>query len=414
MALISDNWKFDILTILVGVITLLYLFFKRTYSYWDRKGFKYVPDINFIFGNFKRAFLLKESFFETLDTLYKSSNEPFVGIYNLFGRPVLLIRDPELIRSVIIKDFSYFTDRGIHCNEDYDPLSATLVALPGQKWKNLRGKLTPTFTSGKLKAMFSTLVSCGSTLQNYLAKLADKNELLDVREISASHATNIIASVAFGIDIDTINNPDNEFRVCGRQIFEISISNSIRSLMTFTAPNLLSLLRIKSIRPEVESFIKSVVKENLEYREKNNISRKDFFQLLIQLRNNGTVHLDDQWETVIQADENQKKMSFNEIAAQAFVFFAAGFETSSSTLTFCMFELAKNPEIQEKVHNEIDSVIESHNGEITYECISEMTYLENCIDGRIYFRDSKKRTESKYFYFYCRNIEKIYSCSDVD
>lgn len=152
---------------------------------------------------------------------------------------------------------------------------------------SVRGKLTPTFTSGKLKAMFSTLVDCGSTLQNHLTNLADKNELLDVREISASHATNVIASVAFGIDVDTINNPNNDFRVCGRQIFELSLSNLIRTLLAFTAPKLLGILRIKSVRTEVETFIKTVVKQTLEYRERNNISRKDFFQLLIQLRNNG-------------------------------------------------------------------------------------------------------------------------------
>lgn len=135
MALISDSWKFDIFTILVGVISLLYVLFKRTYSYWDRNGFKSVPGVNYFFGNFKRTFLQKEHFVETVDSLYKHKNEPFVGIYTVL-RPVLLLRDPELIRSILIRDFSYFTDRGIHCNEDYDPLSANLVALPGQKWKN--------------------------------------------------------------------------------------------------------------------------------------------------------------------------------------------------------------------------------------------------------------------------------------
>ena len=146
----------------------------------------------------------------------------------------------------------------------------------------------------------------------------------------------------------------------------------------------MNFLRLKSIPPKVESFIFAVTKQNLEYREKNNVVRKDFFQLLVQLRNNGTVQLDDEWETVIKADENQKTLTLNEIAAQSFIFFAAGFETSSTTLTFCMYELAKNPKIQEKVHDEINSVIGWHGGEISYECIAEMKYLENCIDGKVF------------------------------
>ena len=229
--------------------------------------------------------------------------------------------------------------------------------------------------------MFSTLVNCGATLQNHLDKLASKGDLLDVREISAAHGTNVIASVAFGIEVDTIKNPNNDFRVCGRKIFESSIWNAIRLSLNFVAPKMMSICRIKSVDENVEKFIMSVVKQNLEYREQNNVSRKDFFQLLIQLRNTGTVQLDDQWETVIKGDETQKSLSLNEIAAQTFVFFAAGFETSSTTLTFCMYELAKDPEIQKRVHEEIDSVLAQHNGKITYDSVTEMKYLEACIDG---------------------------------
>lgn len=75
-------------------------------------------------------------------------------------------------------------------------------------------------------------------------------------------------------------------------------------------------------------------------------------------------------------------MSFNELAAQAWVFYAAGFETSSSTMSFCMYELARNPECQRKVQEEIDAISKKYNGEITYDSLAEMKYLENCIDGK--------------------------------
>jgi cytochrome P450 family 6 len=69
------------------------------------------------------------------------------------------------------------------------------------------------------------------------------------------------------------------------------------------------------------------------------------------------------------------------IAAQAFVFFIAGFETTSATMTFCLYELARNPDIQERVRNEIDTVLERHGGNITYEAISEMEYLDRVVNG---------------------------------
>jgi len=76
-------------------------------------------------------------------------------------------------------------------------------------------------------------------------------------------------------------------------------------------------------------------------------------------------------------------MSMNCVAAQAFVFFLAGFETSSTTMTFCLYELAIHPDIQEVLRNEIDTVLEKHDGNISYEAIQEMTYLDKVVSGKL-------------------------------
>lgn len=72
---------------------------------------------------------------------------------------------------------------------------------------------------------------------------------------------------------------------------------------------------MKSVEQDVEDFIISMVKGTLDYRETNNVTRKDFFQLMIQLRNTGSVQLDDQWDTKI-VNDSQKKLTTNEMAAQ--------------------------------------------------------------------------------------------------
>lgn len=368
-----------IILLLVGVLTLLFMFLKRKYSYWDRQGIKTVPGFNYLTGHMN-AKLFQTQLGNLINGFYETSNDAFSGIY-LFFKPNLLVRDPELIRSILIKDFTQFVDREFPCNEDREPLSGHLFALPGQKWRNLRAKLSPTFSSGKLKAMFATLIESGSTLQSFLEKLANSNELLNIKEISASYATNVIASVAFGIEVDTINDSNNEFRVCGRTITTPTLKGSLSKLMILMMPKVARILGVRFDDLSVEQFILSVVKQNLEYRERNNVSRKDFFQLLIQLRNSGTVELDDEWETIVKGDDSEKLLTLNEMAAQVFIFFFAGFETSSSTLSFCLYELAKNHEIQRRIHDEIDRVLAQHNGQITYESVSTMTFLGATVDG---------------------------------
>jgi cytochrome P450 len=74
--------------------------------------------------------------------------------------------------------------------------------------------------------------------------------------------------------------------------------------------------------------------------------------------------------------------SMNSLAAQAFVFFIAGFETSSTTMTFCIYELSLHQDIQERVREEIDVVLKKHDGKITYEAIQEMEYLDKVVSGK--------------------------------
>ena len=159
-------------------------------------------------------------------------------------------------------------------------------------------------------------------------------------------------------------------------------------MFAFLFPKLLPVLKIKRTDQEVEDFVIGVVKQNMEYREKNNVTRKDFFQLLVQLRNSGTIQADGLWDTKITENEANKKLTLNEVAAQAFVFFIAGFETSSTTMSYALLAFADNPDVQEKAQTEIDEILAKHDGKITYDSVSEMNYLEWCIDGRSIFLNS--------------------------
>jgi cytochrome P450 family 6 len=317
-------------------------------------------------------------FYQKLYEKYK--NEKMVGFYN-FYTPDLMVNDPELIQKILISDFSYFHDRTVKIDEKYDPLSAHLFFLGGQKWRDLRVKLSPTFTSGKLKQMFNIFTECGQTLQNYILKHHQSGQyIFDMKDLFSRFSTNLISSVAFGIENDCINDPNHVFHKMGLKVFEPSFKQSMRTFSFFIFPRLIKILGVKFVDSDTEKFFIKTVQDTVEYRERNKLVRNDFMNLLMQLKNQGYVSVDKEDENnKTSATSSMKKLNMEEISAQAFVFFLASFETTSSTMTFCLFELAKNAQIQQKVQHEIDEMLQSGE-EVSYESISQMKYLECCID----------------------------------
>lgn len=93
-----------------------------------------------------------------IQNIYKHKGKSsLIGAY-IIWKPVAVPTDLDLVQKILVKDFNSFHERGMYVNEEDDPLSAHMFSLDGEKWKSIRSKLSPTFTSGKMKFMFSTVV----------------------------------------------------------------------------------------------------------------------------------------------------------------------------------------------------------------------------------------------------------------
>ncbi|XP_062550309.1 probable cytochrome P450 6d5 [Armigeres subalbatus] len=357
----------------VAVILISYQF-----NYWTHRG---VPQLqpSFPFGDFGEFFRRKHGVPMTYANIYaKTKHLPYVGIY-LSLRPALLVNDAQLVKDILSRDFEHFHDRGLHVNEKTDPLSGNLFSLGGVKWKNLRAKLTPTFSSGCLKGMFPIFVEKASVLQKRFTKELSNADAIEVKDLFARYTTDVIASVAFGINVDSINNEQDLFRRMGMKVLQQDFKTSMRLALAFFIPKVKALFGFNLVAADVEEFMIQLVKKTLEQREKDGVNQKDMMQLLLQLRNTGSVSItDQQWK--LNSSTADKTLSINEVAAQAFVFFVAGYETSSTLISFCMLELARHSEIQTKVQQEIDSVLLHHKDVLTYEGLAEMKYLDCCMD----------------------------------
>lgn len=146
--------------VLLGLlVATFYLYCKYLQTYWVRKGVFNFP-ASFPFGHSADIILRKTNFGVSFKNLYQKVNEiglRYVGYY-FFTKPTLVVVDLDMVKSVLITDYQHFTDHGVYCNEEVDPINAHLFTYHGEKWKKLRTKLSPAFTSEKLKKMLPILL----------------------------------------------------------------------------------------------------------------------------------------------------------------------------------------------------------------------------------------------------------------
>lgn len=152
---------------------------------------------------------------------------PFVGFY-IFHKPCLLLRDPEIIKQFLIRDFNIFSDRHFAGSNQTDSIGMkNLFGLKNPTWKYLRTKITPTLTKYKLKQMFPLMIETGEPMMKFLKnQLTDINntKIIDAQDLSYKYTTDLIASVALGTKMDSFHYPDAEFTTAGIYIFHLVIN----------------------------------------------------------------------------------------------------------------------------------------------------------------------------------------------
>ncbi|XP_046466088.1 probable cytochrome P450 6a14 [Neodiprion pinetum] len=221
-----------------------------------------------------------------------------------------------------------------------------------------------------MKQMFFTVQECSVKMVEFVSPRAKNREFVEVEDHVARFSTDVIASVAFGIQCNSIENPDAEFREYGRRFLR---PKPIRNVLLMLAPFWLNGLGFSGTDADVTKFFISAFTETVKYRTANNVARKDFLDLIIQLMNKGYIENDDKKLSQLSEFDSQKITAL-EGAAQAFVFWLAGFETSSSTVTNCLYELALHQDIQDKVAEEANRVLGEFGG-MSYNGVKEMRYL---------------------------------------
>ncbi|XP_032111157.1 cytochrome P450 3A21 [Sapajus apella] len=343
-------------------LVLLYLYGTHSHGLFKKLGIPGPTPLPF----FGTVLSYRQGFWKFDMECYKKYGKVW-GIYD--GRqPVLAIADPNIIKTVLVKEcYSVFTNRRSLGPVGF--MKSAISIAKDDEWKRIRSLLSPTFTSGKLKEMVPIIAQYGEVLVKNLRREAEKGKPINMKDIFGAYSMDVITGTSFGVNIDSLNNPNDPFVESTKKLIRFDFSDPFFLSITifpFLTP-ILEALNISMFPRDSTSFLRESVKRIKESRLKDTHKhRVDFLQLMIDSQNS-------------KETESHKALSDLELVAQSIIFIFAGYETTSSTLSFIMYELATHPDVQQKLQEEIDAVL-PNKAPATYDTVLQMEYLDMVVN----------------------------------
>lgn len=374
----------SIILIVLAAISfgLLYLS-QYKFSYWKKKKVPYIRPVPLL-GNYGGYITLKEFWGTMVHKLCQHfPNAPYIGAF--YGtEPTLIVKDPELIKLVMAKDFYYFHGREItkYCNRE--STTQNIFFNGGDQWKVVRQNMTPLFSSTKLKNMFYLVEQCAKRLETLLDEVVQKNgSEIDARLLASRFTMNSIGSTIFGVETRTLEEPavNNPFTAIGNDLFSTTPERGLKTVCRAVWPAIFYSAGFKVFPDSIDNFFNDLVADVFKSRGHKPSGRNDFIDLLLNFKEHKFLigesisNLKDGGNMTVQV-----VLTDDLLVSQCATMFAAGFETSATTQGFTLYELAKKPEAQKRALAEIDEFLKRHENRLTYDCTSEMPFLEACVD----------------------------------
>lgn len=346
------------------------------------------------------VFFQKSNISEEIAKIYrKHPSERFLGLYEMGGRTSILVRDPELMRTICVREFDSFVNHNF--NIDIDPIMGrALFFMKDQKWRDMRSILSPLFTGSKMRNMIKLIDEVAIDSTDTLRERVETTGEFNIIQTLKALTCDVILTCALGIRVNSLQDPENEFFKSGLAI--AYALQSIRVFISSSSPALAKLFRIKTLDPKYDDFFRNLIRENIKQRKEKGIVRDDMIHLLMQAQE-GNLKQDEEEDAAKDSDAGFATVAVNEeiskrsidklrdlteddFVAQCLLFFLAGFTGTATSVSLLLYELAREPEIQARLRQEIDEAkAQLNGGALSYDVIQRMKYLDMVVSETLRF-----------------------------
>nr|XP_039269840.1 cytochrome P450 4V2-like [Styela clava] len=293
------------------------------------------------------------------------SSEREVACVFLGPIPVLFICGPNAAE-VILRS-SKHNEKGFMYHFLTEWLGTGLLTSKGDKWKERRRLLTPTFHFSILQDFLEVMNEQSSVFTRNLEKFAETGERLDIFNPVTLCALDIICETAMGKKINAQDNSESDYVTALYTISEM-LFNRIRSPWLwpdFTFSLTSSGKRYYKCLNTLHGFTKSVIKDrmqnfNLDEDATSDVKKRPaFLDLLLRVSDNGKV------------------LSFEDIQEEVDTFMFEGHDTTAAAMSWAIFLIGSHPEVQVRIQEELDEVLgQDMNRNITMDDLRKLDYLE--------------------------------------
>ncbi len=149
------------------------------------------------------------------------------------------------------------------------------------------------FSGSKMRQMMTLVNECTSNLcENIKNEIQQtKSDTFDLKNLLQRYVANTIASTAFGFKLDTFQDKDNEFYKHGYSAANLDGIQGMKFFAFQSIPKIMNFLKVRMMYQSDTDYFRSMIRENMKYREDNNIIRPDMIHLMMEARK-GSLHHD--------------------------------------------------------------------------------------------------------------------------